>query len=57
MKTREVIRVIATHTAGQPTRTVVSGFPQIPGKTMQEKYGYMQENADWLRTMAAMPAQ
>ena len=51
MNTKKTIRVIATHTAGQPTRTVLSGFPHIPGNTMQEKYLYMQEHADWLRTM------
>lgn len=51
MNTKKTIRVIATHTAGQPTRTVVSGFLHIPGNTMQEKYLYMQEHADWLRTM------
>ena len=50
MKTEKVIRVTATHTAGQPTRTVISGFPHISGKTMQEKYAYMQEK-DWLRTL------
>ncbi len=51
MNTKKTIRVIATHTAGQPTRTVLTGFPHIPGSTMQEKYLYMQEHADWLRTM------
>ena len=51
MNTKKTIRVIATHTAGQPTRTVLSGFPHIPGSTMQGKYQYMQEQADWLRTM------
>jgi len=51
MKNKKMIRVTATHTAGQPTRTVISGFPYIPGKTLQEKYAYMQAHADWLRTM------
>lgn len=51
MNTKKTIRVIATHTAGQPTRTVLSGFPHIPGSTMQGKYQYMQEQAEWLRTM------
>ena len=51
MKTKKAIRVVATHTAGQPTRTVLTGFPHIPGSTMQEKYLYMQEKGDWLRTM------
>ena len=49
MKARKVFRTIETHTLGQPTRNVVSGFPHVPGKTMVEKYEYMKENADWFR--------
>ena len=51
MRTKKAVRVVATHTAGQSTRTVLTGFPSIPGNTMQEKYLYMQEKGDWLRTM------
>lgn len=51
MKTKKTIHVVSTHTAGQPTRTVLTGFLQIPGGTMEEKYRYMQQHADWLRTM------
>lgn len=49
MKARKLFRTIETHTLGQPTRNVVSGFRHIPGKTMQEKFVYMKENEDWFR--------
>lgn len=51
MKGKKMFRTIETHTLGQPTRNVVSGFPVIPGSTMEEKYEYMREHADWLRTL------
>ena len=49
MKAKKVFRTIETHTLGQPTRNVVSGFPKVPGKTMEEKLSYMKNNADWFR--------
>lgn len=49
MKARKLFRTIETHTLGQPTRNVVSGFRHVPGKTMQEKFEYMRDNADWFR--------
>ena len=49
MKARKLFRTIETHTLGQPTRNVVSGFRHIPGNTMQEKFEYMRENEDWFR--------
>ena len=49
MKARKLFRTIETHTLGQPTRNVVSGFRHIPGKTMQEKFVYMKEKEDWFR--------
>lgn len=49
MKARKVFRTVETHTLGQPTRTVVSGFRHIPGDTMQEKFEYMRKNEDWFR--------
>ena len=49
MKARKLFRTIETHTLGQPTRNVVSGFRHVPGKTMQEKFEYMRENEDWFR--------
>ena len=49
MKAKKVFRTVETHTLGQPTRNVVSGFRHIPGKTMQEKFEYMRKNEDWFR--------
>ena len=51
MRSKKVLNVVETHTGGQPTRTVLSGVLQIPGATMWEKYCYMQEKGDWVRTM------
>ena len=51
MNTRKVIRTIETHSLGQPTRNVVSGFHHIPGQTMAEKFTYMKDNEDWFRKL------
>lgn len=51
MNAKKVFRTIETHTLGQPTRNIVGGFPNVPGKTMVEKYMYMKENEDWFRTL------
>ena len=51
MKAKKVIKTIETHTLGQPTRNVISGFYNIPGKTMVKKYLYMKENEDWFRKL------
>ena len=51
MRAKHVFRTVDTHTAGQPTRTVVSGLPPIPGKTMEEKLLYAKEKYDWVRTL------
>lgn len=39
---------IDTHTAGNPTRNVIAGVPDIPGKTMQEKMAYAREHLGWM---------
>lgn len=46
-----IISAIDTHTAGEPTRIVLSGLPSIHGKTMAEKKGYMMEHLDYIRTL------
>lgn len=51
MNAKKVFRTIETHTLGQPTRNIVGGFPNVPGKTMQEKFFYMKEHEDWFRTL------
>lgn len=51
MKARKLFRTVETHTLGQPTRNVVSGFRHVPGKTMAEKYVYMKRHEDWFRKL------
>lgn len=49
MRARRMFRTVETHTLGQPTRNVVSGFGHVPGATMAEKYEYMRKHEDWFR--------
>jgi proline racemase len=44
------IRTIDAHTAGEPLRLVVSGFPTIEGATILEKREWLKEHYDHLRT-------
>jgi proline racemase len=46
-----IISSIDTHTAGEPTRIVLSGLPPIPGDTMAEKKRYMTDKFDHFRTL------
>ena len=47
---RQRITTIDAHTGGEPLRVIVSGFPEVPGKTMLEKRRYLKEHFDHLRT-------
>ncbi len=44
------IRVIDSHTAGEPTRVVVDGVDEPAGATMAEKRESFARDFDWLRT-------
>lgn len=44
------IQAIDSHTAGEPTRIVTGGIPNIKGKTMPEKKAYLEKELDHLRT-------
>ena len=44
------IHAVDSHTMGEPTRIIIGGIPNIPGKTMAEKKQYLEENLDHLRT-------
>jgi trans-L-3-hydroxyproline dehydratase len=44
------IRTIDAHTAGEPLRLIVEGFPAIQGRTILEKRSWVEENCDHLRT-------
>ena len=43
-------RTIESHTAGNPTRTVLSGVPELSGATMLERMHDLAANHDWVRT-------
>jgi 4-hydroxyproline epimerase len=45
----ERIEVVDSHTEGEPTRVVVSGWPQPEGRTMAERRAYLLERQDRLR--------
>lgn len=40
---------IETHTVGEPTRIVISGFPKAEGSTMMERKEYYEKNFDFYR--------
>ena len=50
-KFTHIISAIDTHTAGEPTRIILSGLPPIQGNTMAEKKRYMREHLDHFRTL------
>ncbi len=49
MRFKRMFTTVDTHTAGEPTRTVIGGIPYIPGKTITDKMMYMKEKEDWIR--------
>ncbi len=48
---KNIITCIDSHTGGEPTRIITSGFPPIPGKTILEKRQYVLKHYDDLRKM------
>jgi proline racemase len=44
------IRTIDAHTAGEPLRLIVDGFPRVEGATMLERREWVREHHDRLRT-------
>lgn len=50
MKFSRYLMAVDSHTMGEPTRVVIGGIPNIPGKTMAEKKACMEHNYDHLRT-------
>ena len=49
MSVPQAIRVIDSHTEGEPTRVVVDGWPQPAGETMAERLADMRARFDHLR--------
>ncbi len=49
MKWERVWHTLESHTGGNPTRTIVSGVPPVPGRTMLEKMRYLERHRDDIR--------
>lgn len=49
-RTLERIRVVDSHTGGEPTRVVVEGFPQLAGQTVSEQRDDFRAHHDAYRT-------
>ena len=43
------LTTIDSHTAGEPTRLIISGVAPVPGQTMEEKRHYFMDNMDHIR--------
>ena len=50
MKFTRMIDTVDTHTAGEPTRIILSGIPRLHGKNVKEKRDYFKEHYDYIRT-------
>jgi len=50
LRFNRVISTVDTHTAGEPTRIVVSGIPKVRGKTLGEKIEYLRNELDFVRS-------
>lgn len=50
MTDRNQIRVIDSHTGGEPTRLVVAGAPDLVGGTVAEQLVRLRDQHDWIRT-------
>lgn len=50
MKFSKSIHAIDSHTAGEATRIVVGGIPNVKGNSMPEKKQWLEDNLDYLRT-------
>ncbi|HUJ31635.1 MAG TPA: proline racemase family protein [Candidatus Acidoferrum sp.] len=46
-----VITAVDAHACGEPGRVILSGVPDVPGKTMFEKKAYLETQADDLRKL------
>lgn len=49
MRQRRLVPFVDTHTAGEPTRIILGGFPRPLGATMEERRQWLTAHADGLR--------
>lgn len=50
MRSTNTFFVVDTHTEGEPTRIILSGFPRLKGNTIIDKRGFLCSKLDYLRT-------
>lgn len=50
MPAKRHVRIIDSHTEGEPTRVVYDGAPQLDGETAAEKRESLRTEHDWLRS-------
>lgn len=43
------IEIIDSHTGGEPTRTVLNGWPEVEGATMKERLAFVEASHDHIR--------
>jgi len=46
----ESLRIIDSHTGGEPTRAIVSGLPDLGGGAVADQLDKMREEFDWVRS-------
>jgi proline racemase len=51
MRPVRVFRTIESHTGGNPTRTILSGVPPVPGATMLDKMHHLGDHMDGIRRL------
>ena len=52
----KLVHIIDSHTGGEPTRLVMTGFPQLAGNTMAEKLNALRDQHDqWRRACLLEP--
>lgn len=47
---RHSLKVVDSHTGGEPTRVIVAGGPELGGGTMAERLARLRDRHDWLRS-------
>jgi proline racemase len=52
MKFSHRLTIIDGHTAGEPTRLIISGYPRLKGRSLADKMADMRDNHDWVRRVA-----
>lgn len=48
--TEEKIRIVDSHTGGEPTRVVIAGGPAMDSASMRQRRDILQNDHDWLRS-------